>query len=205
MNAMNDTFDEETEDAPQPSGSRLVIWLVIFSLAALFLPLFLISTSIQEENQQLEATVTAIQATLVYTPEPAAQEQALQDALLQVRGTVNDLQPIMDGLANAQIDWMNAFAVISQYDTTRITLTGLTQTENRLVLNGQAINEDDVMGYFQTLDESLVFERVVVQSITLKNSSAITAKPTIRDATSTAVPDDRMTEFNILVELKVGA
>jgi len=207
MNTTVNNYEEETEEAPPPRGSRIVIWLVILSLGALFLPLYLVSTSIQDETQTLSVTLTAVQATLVFTPEPLEQELALQDTLAQLRDQVNALQPVIAGLVASQVDWLNSFAVIGSYDPTRITLNGIAQTENRLVLTGQATSEGDIMAYFQLLDESTTFDRVVVQSIVLRevSSSPATAKPIIRDAAPTEeIPAERISEFNILVELKVG-
>jgi Tfp pilus assembly protein PilN len=201
-------YEEETEETPQPRGSRLVIWLVVLSLGALFLPLYLVSTSIQEETQTLTVTLTAIQATLEFTPEPAEQELALENTLSHLRDQINALQPVITGLVESKVDWLNTFAVIGRYDAGRIILTGVSQTENRLVLTGQATSESDVMAYFQLLDESTTFDRVVVQSIVLRetSSSAATVKPIIRDNPPVEdVPVERISEFNILIELKVGA
>ncbi|MBZ0275981.1 MAG: PilN domain-containing protein [Anaerolineae bacterium] len=203
----NDAVDDEAEVSPAPRASRLVVWLIIVSLGALFLPLYLVSTSIKQENAQFEVTLTAIQATLAYTPLPPESETALQETLLQVRGQINALEPVSADLAAAHLDWLNALAVISRYDRERINLSGITQTENRLVLNGLAANESDVLAYFHVLDDAELFNRVIVQSITLKDAptpNQPTAKPVVRDAAATETPAERVAEFSILVELKVG-
>ncbi|MCB9457571.1 MAG: PilN domain-containing protein [Anaerolineaceae bacterium] len=207
MDNIANNYEEDTQEAPQQHGSRLVIWLIALSLGALFLPLYLVSSSIQEETGQLTVTLAALEGTLAVTPQPAAQEQALQDTLLQLRGQINEMQPVITGLQTSKIDWLHTFAVVGTYDTTRMTLTAVSQTENRLVLTGQATSETDVMTYFQMLDESLIFDRVIVQSIILRDmtGSQATAKPVIRDNPPIEeVPVERMSEFNIMLELKVG-
>lgn len=207
MYDVNDPVDDEAEVSPAPRASRLVVWLIIVSLGALFLPLYLVSTSIKEENAQFEVTLTAVQATLAYTPPPPESETTLQETLLQVRGQINALEPIAADLTAAHLDWLNALAVISRYDRERITLSGIAQTENRLVLTGLAVSENDVLAYFHVLDDAELFNRVIVQSITLQEAptpNQPTAKPVVRDAAATETPAERVAEFSILVELKVG-
>lgn len=193
----NPQDDEQAAAPSRASTSRLVIWLVILSFMLLLLPLYLISTTIQQDIAGLETELTGLQATLAYTPPPVPEEEALREALTSARGRLNLLAPLNDELAASHINWPATIAAIGAYDQREIDLTTLTQTENRIIINGRADQETAVMAYADVLKESELFARVIVQSITMRDLPGPT--PTDREA-PTPVPA-RVAEFAILVEL----
>lgn len=193
-----DNPQAEQDEAPAPSStSRLVIWLVILSFMLLLLPLYLISTTIQQDISTLESELTDLQATLAYTPPPVPEEEALRQSLDEARSLLNLLQPLGNELTAGHINWPETIAVIGAYDQRHIELTTLTQTENRLIVNGRAEDETAVMAYADVLQESNLFERVIVQSITMRDVPGPT--PAAEDAPTPA--PQRVAEFAILVEL----
>ncbi len=189
-------------EADRPTGtSRLILWLVVASLAILLLPLFLISTTIKSANLALENQLAEIQATLVSTPKQKAGDQALKDKLLQIVKQTSVLEAAQPTLVSGHIDWLGVVNTIAAYDPEQITLVGLSQPDNRLVLTGQADDESTVMIYAQILRDSSQFKRVIVQSITLK------APPTAAAAVGKAagnLPEavTKPAEFTISLELK---
>lgn len=201
-------------EAPAKSGgrSRFLIWLVVMSLGFLFLPLFLVSTTAQEQNAAFATELATIQETLSSTPEPDPEEQALNDRLLQIRGQVIVLEALAADLAETHLDWPGTMEILSNYDQGRMSFTGIAQTENRITLTGEAVDEATVMSYTQRLRESPYFERVVVQSMSLR--ALPTAVPTPRQAMNTPAstgaspspqPQGSLVEFTILIELRANA
>ncbi len=183
-------------------SSRLILWLVVAGLGILFLPLFLISTTIKADNLALDAQVSEIQATLSSTAKPQQSDQTLKDKLAQLQKQASALETLQPTLVAGHIDWPTTMNAIAIYNTAQITLTGLSQTDTRLVVNGQAESEDSVMAYAAALRDSERFKRVIVQSITLK--SPPTAIPSGMRA---GVTDGKAkpAEFTISLDLVTGS
>lgn len=202
----------ETEDSPQASpkrgGSRIVLWLIVLSLGILFLPLFLLSTALKENNLTLETQLATLEVSLTATPEPNPTEQALTDQLLQLRQDTKALETLSDELGTRHINWPGTIAIIGSYDQEQITLTGLTQTDNLITLSGQADNETAIMTYVESLRASEQFTSVVVQAISLKMLPTATPIPST-DATAdhldfTTTDGPSVAEFMLVLGLKQG-
>jgi Tfp pilus assembly protein PilN len=191
-------LNAETEQSPASStSSRLVIWLVILSSMLLLLPLYLISTTIQQDIDDLELELAGLKATLAYTPPAPPEEQALRETLSQTRNLLNQLDPLGVQLAASHINWPQTIAVIGSYDENLVELTAITQAENRITINGRANNETAVIGYSEILQESGLFTRVIVQSINMRDMPG----PTPTDRLMPTPTPTRVAEFTILVEL----
>jgi len=191
--------DEDDVAAPeQPGGaSRLIRWLIVFGLALLFMPLYLISTTIKEDTVPLKTTLVSLQQTLASTPRPNQSEQNLKATLVQAQKQAIELENSRPTLVANHFDWPAAIMVIGNYDQAVLAITSIVQTETRITLNGQATDEATAMLYAQALRESSQFQRVTVQTITLKAAPTGAAKPD-------APPVDKPAVFTILIELKTA-
>jgi hypothetical protein len=69
-------------------------------------------------------------------------------------------------LVAAHVDWPGILALIAAYDDKQVILTGVSQTENRLVITGRTSHDTAVVVYANSLEDSDRFSRVVIQSIT---------------------------------------
>jgi Tfp pilus assembly protein PilN len=195
-----DDLDAAPEDDKSRRSSRLILWLVVAGLGFLLLPLYQISTTINSDNLALQSTLENLQATLASTPKPQPANQALKDKLILVQKQVSILEGIQPTLAAGHVDWLTTLNVIAGYNPAQITLTGLAQPDNRLLLTGQADDESTVMDYAQVLKDSNRFNRVIVQSITSKSLPAALKTPDDKPK-----PANKVTEFTISLELKTDS
>ena len=203
-----DFYDLDTppEPARPARASRIIVWLVVLGLGVLILPLYLIGATIKGENARLEAESQQIQQTLESPPPVSAEEQALTDTLSQIRASVNEIEAARSRFAASHIDWPSVMTMLANYDPAQMGLTGLTQTENRVVLNGEANNEAIVTAYAQMLGQSDRFRRVVVQSMTKQVLPTPTPTASAPAASGETTPGTgfraEYVEFVILIELK---
>lgn len=171
---MYDTFDDELyEEDEQPAGggrSRIVTWLVILGLAGLLMPLFLISTTLQEANLTLLAELEELQTELEVTPTPDPEVTELEDTLTALRGEMTELEGVLATLESGALNWPVIMVAIGDYDQSQIALTNLVQNGTRIIVNGHATEESAVVAYTRTLEETGLFNRVLVQSITLQTA-----------------------------------
>jgi hypothetical protein len=212
-----DAPDQEGEERSNPTVSRRVIlWLVVASLAGLYLPGYLIFSAIRDQNLSLQGELAQIQGTLEGDQPLNPTVQALQDSLEQARDQLNAVQSVRSTLATSHINWPVTMAAIGSYDQSQMMLVGVTQTDNRIVLTGQADDESVVTTYTRRLEQSNLFSRVIVQSMTLNRVPTPTPVSTTPGTGQTPTPlaggetvlnpDFRSTfvEFVIMVELKTA-
>lgn len=180
-----DFEQEQPQEVEASSGGfnigRLLLWLMVFSLGALFLPLLLINTAIEQQAAPLAEELDALSTILASTPAPPDEEVTLQATLDALRVQVNSLAPLSDSLTSSHVNWPAVMNAILGYDPQQITLTGMEQNNDRLVVFGQGTDESQVMAYAQMLRDSGQFYDIVVQSISLQ---AFTSRRNTRDETS---------------------
>jgi Tfp pilus assembly protein PilN len=196
---------ETEEDVTVRHSSRVILWLVVFSVAGLILPLVLISTAIEQNNKTAALDLAQIEEEVNNAKQPEPAEQALRDTLLETKNQRTVLETLRDDLVSQHVNWSAVMAVVGNYGSAKMTLTGLSQSGTQITLSGQAETESTVIAYARMLEETGLFTRVVVQSISLKVLPTSTPTPGV--ATPTAVPDvapgpDQVVEFVILVELR---
>ncbi|MCC7446387.1 MAG: PilN domain-containing protein [Anaerolineae bacterium] len=192
-----DDEDDGVETEPTGGGSRLIRWLIVCGLALLFLPLYLLSTTIKEDAAPLQTTLVSIQQTLASTPRPNQGSQDLKATLVQAQKQAIELESVKPTLVANHFDWPAAIMIIGNYDQSVLALTSIVQTETRITLTGQANDEATAMTYAQSLRDAGLFQRVTVQTITLKAALTGTAK-------TDAPPVDKPAVFTILIELKLS-
>ncbi|MBK9050778.1 MAG: PilN domain-containing protein [Chloroflexi bacterium] len=158
-----------------PSRRPLILWLIMFGLLMLFVPLYLVAAAIGANANQLQSELDQAQLALVSGPTPDLTTEAIQTQVNQVVEEAGQLDAIQANLDNQQTDWPAVIAAINNYQTGPLTLTGLTQTENRLTITGAAANDAAVITYAQQLEASGQFQRVIVQSIALLPTPQATA------------------------------
>ncbi|NDJ86926.1 MAG: PilN domain-containing protein [Chloroflexi bacterium] len=204
--------EEEAEGAAGPN--RIVLWLVVASLVGLFVPLYLISSTVESDNADLDQELAILQVTLTSSPPIDPEEQELSNSLASVKRQVREVAITHSDLTSNHIDWPTAMALFANYDPERMVVTGLVQMENRITLTGQADQETTVIVYTRMLEESGAFERVIVQSMTLNepptptpsDASLNPAALTADNASTTPVmfTSQKFVEFVILVEIKAN-
>lgn len=191
-------FDGLTEEATSFGQTlrQFVPWLIVIGLAVLFLPLYAISSTIGADADQLNAELSNIQLTMVSEPTIVPEVASLQTDAADIQTQLNELEAVYTNLSTDHIDWPEVAAVIRNYDANRMSLTSLQQTENRLMLSGQALDDTAVINYARFLEDSGQFSRVVVQSITLTTpsptptvSATTVVTPTAAASAATATPD----------------
>jgi hypothetical protein len=177
-------MEEENESAPPRSGSRLASWLIIFGLGLLFLPLYLITSTIKDTTAELQTELDSLQATLSFTPPPNPSEEALNGTLAYVRLQDDALQSLEGTLVGIHIDWPAVMAIVGAYDPAHMGITAVTQNGSTIVIGGQADNQSTVSAYAEMLRTSGRFGQVDVGSITIEVLPTPTPTPT-----ATPVPE----------------
>jgi Tfp pilus assembly protein PilN len=193
---------------------RLIPWLVVLSLGFLFLPLYLLAMTIDENNTEVQAEISTLQAELERGPLPSANEQELQDALSTALERISAIQPVRSQLENNRIDWPAVAASLSNYHDDYMVVLGLSQTGRQLTLSGRAWNEQTVLDYAGRLEKSGYFSRVSVQSLSAnvvptptppRGTPTAAAEPLSTTVAPTATPGRiKYVEFVVVVELKAA-
>ena len=132
---------------PPPSQRPLILWLIMFGLLLLFVPLYLFAAAIGANANQLQSELDQAQLDLVSGPTPDLTTVAIQTEVSQVVAEASELDAVQASLDNQQTDWPAIIAAINSYQTGPISLTGVTQTDNRLTITGAAASDAAVIAY----------------------------------------------------------
>jgi hypothetical protein len=225
-----DLEDDEVElqegegegDAPARGGSKIVIWLVICGLAVLFLPLYVISTTVKNTNDKLSTDLDSIQATLSATPPVSSLQQTLSAQFLDMQNQSKAVGSIRSTLMASHINWPTVMATIGAYDTNQMAVNNVDQISTGIRITGRAKQEIVAMAYADMLRASGLFDTVAVESINLQSViitvtpmatasptpppaiTATPAPPNRNQATATPVPtiEIKVTDFIISVTMK---
>jgi Tfp pilus assembly protein PilN len=159
-----DNLPEQNQPRRSLQGA-IILWWIVIGLAILSLPLYLIPLIIRGNITRLEADLLAVQATLTSRSTPAPEVQELMNTLAQIQKPASEIKEVSPTIVAGRTDWPAIMAAISNYNPAQIALTSLTQADNRITLNGQAIDDSAVAAYARALEDSNLFSRVVIQSI----------------------------------------
>lgn len=156
-------------DSPQNALQQLrglrkgtVLGIVIVALLLILLVFALVDRSIQSDVTQAELTLTALDSELIHLQTPAAPVLTMMSTLTTTRALAEQIRLAAPA---GGINWPQTIGALEQYDAETIMLTSLTQVDQRISITGQAVNEDVVVAYAQTMEKSNLFAAVVVQSI----------------------------------------
>jgi len=176
----DNTIDNEDQpqegEAPARGSSKLVLWLIICGLGVLFLPLYIISTTVKTTNEELTTELADIEATLSATPPVPAELQTLSAEFANTQLQSQTVGSINSTLQDSYINWPTVMAALGAYDLGQMSLTSITQIDNGMRLTGRATREIVAMAYADMLRSSGLFDNVAVESITLQ-SIFVTATP----------------------------
>jgi Tfp pilus assembly protein PilN len=166
---------EQFQPRTLPLGT-IILGLVVIGLVTFFPPLYLISATIRDDITRSEADLLAVQETVTSLSAPAPEVQELMDTLAQIQESASEIEEASRAIVADHTDWPTIMAAISNYNPAQLALTSLTHADNRITLNGQAIDDSAVLAYARALEDSNLFSRVVVQSI--KTVATPVATPT---------------------------
>ena len=161
--------DDEESESPSGGGSRIAIWLVILGLALIFIPLYLTSNTIQEGAVQLNDQLTEVAATLAFTPPPNPTLEHLNATLAVVRQQSSLMNSLQSTLVALHVDWPVIMAHLGTYNSARMSITGISQNGQTILVQGLADDENVVTTYAEMLRTSGLFKQVVVESINIQN------------------------------------
>ncbi|HET90434.1 MAG TPA: hypothetical protein ENN99_06825, partial [Chloroflexi bacterium] len=157
---------EEKRHIPhRPFRRTTILWLIASSCLILFLPLYLVASTVRGAVQRLDANLAAVQLTLTSAAIPGPHVQPLLDELVQVQEMGSTLEAAHTDLTDHHVDWSAVMAAIGDYDPALLTLDSIRQSDRRLTLRGHALSDSVVLAYSQALESSALFSSVVVESI----------------------------------------
>ncbi len=166
------------------SRPALALWLVAASLAALFIPLYLLANAVTADVKELEKDLSALRVKLTAVPTPAPEIAKLLTPLAEAQAQATRLGGVVPTLT-ARVNLPAAMSAAADYDTSQIILTGISRTDNRLLISGLAVNNQAVMDYAKRLEQSQQFSSVMIQSLAIVSAQPLT--PTLA-ATATLAP-----------------
>jgi hypothetical protein len=201
-----DVQEGEGENEAPSGGSKLVIWLVICGLAVLFLPIYVISTTVKSTNDKLSTELDSIQATLSATPPVDPMQQTLSAQYLDLQRQSKAVGSIRSTLMASHINWPTIMAAIGAYDTDQMAVNTVDQMATGIRISGRAKQEIVAMSYADMLRDTGLFDTVAVESINLQ-SVMITVTPSstaLPTAVATADPKQKVTATPVpTMEIKV--
>lgn len=157
--------ERQQPDRPARSGRAVALWLACLAFLVLLGPIYLTSTYAKGETASLQASLESAEATLTAAFEPDPTSQALRQALEETAGQVQETDLLSEQLQNADVDWSHIMSALSQYDPQALVLTTVSQDGARLALEGLAADEDVVVRYVRSLEDSRLFSHVTLQSM----------------------------------------
>lgn len=193
-------FDLPKEDVQQDDnksrggGGRLVLWLVVVSMAFLVLPVFLVGGVIESERTLLQEQLDGLQAELNAPPVIDPEIERLEGELLQLRNDTSAMNTLATSLATTHIDWAVLMQTFISYDPNQMEVTNIEQSDRRIIISGRSDDETHLMYYVDVLQGSGLFAQVLLQSIT--------RNPPEVDENGNTLPDYRLVDFVIQVDLE---
>jgi len=173
----------------------VVLWLIALGLAGFTITLLLVVTTMQDEVARAEAELQTIQQQIERLASPSAEAQRLTAVLTQTLAIAAALEAARPPQG---IDWPAVMSQVGNYSSAQLTLTDLIQENNRLTLQGTAIDSSVVTQYRSQLEAANVFTRVVIQSIKTTDTPTVPASstPAVSSAPATTVT------FVMIIELR---
>ncbi|HML20607.1 MAG TPA: hypothetical protein PKD09_03095 [Aggregatilinea sp.] len=189
-------IDEPVEEEAQNGHlSTIIKWLIVLSIAALFVPLFLLSRTIEQDNQTLQNDLATSQFQLANEPPESAEEREIGAALTQKLQDASAIDAVQTSLTNNHVVWPVVMASLGNYNENYMIILSVSQTGQQIVIAGRAWTEPTVISYVNRLESSGLFDRVSVQSLAVSIAPDITPAPT--DAAMTATPQPNVTRFTL--------
>ena len=140
----------------------VILWLIALGLAGFTLTLILVTTTLQDDVAQIEAELQSIQQALTRLETPSTEVLALTATLTKTLTLAAELEAVRPPVG---VDWPVVMSQVGNYNSTQLVLTDLIQENNRVTLNGEAVDSTVVTRYRGMLETSDRFTRVVIQSI----------------------------------------
>jgi len=184
-------LDASVGDVRSLRLSRLGIglWLVVFGMVIFFLPLFLFSSGIRSEVDRLNGDLQMAQQSVELAKTPPAEILTLLDELDSVRQSSSAISSAYSQVSAGFINWPAIIGAIADYREDRMLLASLAQAGNEITVRGRAVSDSSVVTYARALEDSGLFERVVVRSIrSIPEPFATLAGPTEPDTASPVSP-----------------
>lgn len=176
---------ENQEITPRPFGS-VVLWLGVLGLAILFVPLYLMSNTLDDEVNRLASEIVPLQTSLASTPAPPPQAQGSIVTLTAVHSQNVQMEAILPTLQAENFNWSATMGIINQINGSGMQISGIEQAGNQLIIRGRALNDGFVTDYANLLEASGQFSVVEVRSIVQVAEPFLSPTPTPLQPTATA-------------------
>jgi hypothetical protein len=104
----------------------------------------------------------------------------------------------------AGVNWTQVVDAVAQFDASAITLSSLTQTDNKIQLIGHATNNDAVVRFQQSLLDSRAFQDVVIISMITEPPATQEAEETEAAATAQESVETGLGNVEFVIDLQMG-
>jgi Tfp pilus assembly protein PilN len=159
---VNDPQYKQEARRLQSLRTLVVLWLVVLALGVLLSPLMLIAGWVREDRARLESELLAIQMAVSDANLPTTEVNALGAEVSRIEQLISVM---ITATVPSGVNWPVVVNAIDDYEQVGISLSSLTQTENKLTITGRAEGNDAVVRYQQSLLDSGAFEDVVILSM----------------------------------------
>jgi hypothetical protein len=175
-------LDQASAPRPLPlraNRTAIITWLIAIGMAFLIVPLVLINNAIRSDTARINTDLDAVVTQINTVPTPVAEIQQRVDQITQVQSQTASINALSPTLTAPRYNWPAIGAMVGNYDPNQIDMGSIAYDGARLTLSGHALNDVVVTDYARRLEQSGVFNRVIVQSIKLLATPVITATSTI--------------------------
>src|SRR5581483_3183455 len=152
----------------------LAIWLLAIALGLVLLPLTLATAALLDQVRALDTDLQLAVAAQTTLPTLAPRVQALNQQLAHIQAQANQIKAVNPTLTAGNFAWGAVMSALGNYDANQIALDGLGRADGRLVLTGRAASDQAILAYVNALQQSGAFDSVVLQSVQIADSQAVT-------------------------------
>jgi hypothetical protein len=155
----------DSSSRPQLRRRAIELWMVALLFTFLLIPVYLVYLSIERDVDRLNADYQIVQQTLTAMGTPDPEKQALKKDLTQVQSAIALIKGASSDLEDRNVDWPAVMVAIKRYNPIQITLDSVRQSDERLILEGHAVDDSVVIAYSNRLKENDLFADVTVRSL----------------------------------------
>lgn len=161
--------------AARQARGAVTLWLAAAALALVFVPLFALFDAGQNDVLGLQSAVVAAQSARVALV-PAEELVTLQSSAADMVAADEALHAAIARATYGGVPWAAVLQRAIPSPASEIHLTSLTQTEDRLVIQGVAANEPALTAYVERLRGTLLFDDLQAESATLSFTVSLRVK-----------------------------
>ncbi len=164
----------------QISPIFMLLWVLSGILLVASISSLIIRQTSTSSAAELQTQIAQIRITSDSLNTPSTELVELSNELAQVETDLADLEALSATVLGARPDWEAIGAALLQYDSGALTISEMVQNGSNLSVSGSAASRNDVLTYATWLEESNVFDNVLIQSMVDMEGPFVTPTPAVQ-------------------------